>query len=206
MNYIILSIVLAIAGILSFFFGCNLTHKKANTSDSTGQLPVDTIKGKFTREQIIEKLKALANSEAPTNLSTGAMCYKVAAPPSRAEYVCPICGTKTLYTDDYARIIDREIPQCRTFADSTGTLGINLDEKQFCKKCSPGVKDPQLCIDFKYADDTTKHSVCGINANDMKLIFEFLKGRDKHKDSYDSETPLKNYVGRLKEVLDVKEN
>ena len=202
MNYIIFSILIGASAVFTFIFGCKFSSKKGSADATTGQLPVDTIKGKLTKEQIIEKLKNLANTEAPSELSAGAMCYKTAAPPNRAEYVCPVCGTKTLYTDAMARIIDREIPECRSLADSS-MLSLTLDEKQFCKKCSPGITDPKLCIDFKFAGDTIKHEVCEINAEDMKLLNEFLKGKLTHKDSYDYETPLKNYISRLENILDL---
>lgn len=49
------------------------------------------------RDEMRKRLEELAKSAPPKDLSSGAMCYEMATPPERAEYVCPACGDKTLY-------------------------------------------------------------------------------------------------------------
>jgi hypothetical protein len=53
--------------------------------------------GNFPREELRRRLEELARSEPPLDLSSGAMCYSVAAPSEVVEYLCPVCGQKTLY-------------------------------------------------------------------------------------------------------------
>lgn len=204
MWYIILAIIIAGSALFVGLFGCANPSKSSGSINDTNQTPLDTIKGLFSKQQIKEKLEMLANTPAPELLKSGAMCYKVAAPPNRTEYVCPLCGERTLHTDNNARFIERELPVCRTLTDSIGGIDLILDEKLFCKKCSPDSKEPSLCIHTKFAGDTTANTICDIDSNDMQLLYEFMKGKLTHSDDYDNETPLKNYTERLSELLGVK--
>jgi len=55
----------------------------------------------LTREQLDKLLNALAEKPAPeAKRMPMAMCYRMAAPPERVEYVCPQCGEKTIYSRD----------------------------------------------------------------------------------------------------------
>jgi hypothetical protein len=85
-------------------------------------------------------------------------------------------------------------------------LKANLDESQFCKNCSPNIKKPELCFEIKYSDENKVHKTCGINEKDMQLVTEFLSRSKVHSSFNDSEEPLKNYVKRLEELLDIKIN
>ena len=184
-------------------FSQNTTVHKNIISDDPSISPNDTIKGVFSRKEIKEKLNKLAKTEVPIDLTPGAMCYKMAGPPDRAEYVCPICGTKTLYKNDTWEIT-REIPACRSIISDLKAIDIKLDESQFCKKCSPKNKEPQLCIELKYIDETEKHKTCNISSTDLRLVSEFLKGKNKHLGETGDETPLKDYMDRIKAILDIK--
>lgn len=205
MWYFIIAAIIAAAFMLTGFFGCGNPLKSLNQNNDTNQTPFDTIKGLFSKQQIKEKLELLASTPAPEELSMGAMCYKVAAPPNRTEYICPLCGERTVYTENLARFIERELPVCRTLADSIRGIDLVLDEKTFCKKCSPEAEKPELCIHTKYAGESVENTVCDINSNDMQLLYEFMKGKWTHKDDYDNETPLKDYTERLSQLLGVSE-
>jgi hypothetical protein len=202
MWYVILIVIIAGSALVTGLFGC-ASQSKSGGNNNTDQIPFDTIKGLFSKQQIKEKLEALANAPAPENLKMGAMCYKMVAPPDRAEYICPVCGERTVYTDDLARFIGKELPVCRTLEDSISGIGFDLDEKSFCKKCSPDVKTPSLCLHTKYAGESDENTVCDINSYDMQLIYEFMKGKQVHLDNYDNETPLKNYSDRLSQLLGI---
>jgi hypothetical protein len=204
MWYIFIFVIIAAGALFTGLFGCANPSKTVGNDYGTGQTPFDTIKGLFSKQQIKEKLEALANAPAPEVLKTGAMCYKIAAPPDRTEYICPVCGERTVYTDDLARFIERDLPVCRTLADSINGIGFTLDEKSFCKKCSPDVKEPSLCIQIKYAGEKEENNICDISSDDLQLLYEFMKGKLTHSDTYDRETPLKDYSERLSKLLGVK--
>ena len=160
-----------------------------------------------SRSDIMKRLKELAKSPAPKNLQMGAMCYEMASPPERVEYVCPVCGSKTLYPNpgnsEILYFIGLELVACRQKAKKITKVKIVLDESQFCRKCKPDVKLPQLCLTIHYPDQT-KHSVCKISEEDLDLISEFFAGSDKHKLDNDAEIPLKDYIKRLEELLGIK--
>ncbi len=58
---------------------------------------------------------------------------------------------------------------------------------------------------MRYPEDEGKppHRVAGVNADDLRLLSEFLSGKEKHKDDYDSETPIQNHMGRIRELLGI---
>jgi hypothetical protein len=165
--------------------------------------PPDSINGSYTREEIAAKLKKLAKSPAPTTLKPGAMCYAVAGPPARAEYVCPVCGEKTLYTDGHTFTIQYELPSCRQIISSIKGLEIKLDETQYCKKCHPEVESPSLCLEIKYSGEDKPYVCCNVGSSDVDLVYEFISGNKKHTGGNGQETPLKDYTARLEELLGV---
>jgi len=193
-------------GVLAIFsfgtMGCKQLIKKSYTDKDIS--PDDTIKGKFKREYIKEKLSALAESPDVKELKPGAMCYAAVQNTDSIHYVCPKCGEKTLYTAAEGFFVARELSYCRGYAAAITEIELKLDESQFCKKCCPRVKNPELCIDYKFADDEKTTEVCNINSNDLILIKEFLQGKDKHKTFNDGEEQLKLYVPRLRELLGIK--
>ena len=95
MQYILIALVIAVLCV----FG--LSCRNNTPSNNTGGQPQGTVtvsSGKFLSHQEIQKqLAQIASKPAPKKLVMGAMCYKVAGPPSRIDYVCPTCGEKTLY-------------------------------------------------------------------------------------------------------------
>lgn len=198
--------------VLGLFFlleitGC-FSNKSKGTSgselDSNSLTLKDSIKGKVTKEEMQKKLKHLSNSPAPSNLKQGAMCYEVAGPPARAEYVCPVCGEKTLYTDDFTSFIQYDLQGCRYSVSKIKGIDAELDESQFCKKCSPDVINPSMCLEYSYSGDTAKQKICDISENDLELLVEFTNGSKIHTGFNGTEYPLKEYVGRLEKLLSIK--
>ena len=166
--------------------------------------PKDTIKGPFTKKELRERLDALSKEEVPKVLNPGAMCYEIASPPKRAEYVCPKCGEKTIYTENYVSFITGDIPSCRYIVNSLKGFNAVLDESQFCKKCSHHIKSPELCFEIKYSDENETHKTCGITETDMELVSEFLHGSKVHKGFRGSEEPLIDHIERIETLLDIK--
>lgn len=206
MWYIIAIAVLGIGTIIGLIsckgtVGCNSAN---NNTENTPQKPMDSIIGTLTRKQIIERLEVLAKKPVPETLSQGAMCYKTAATPSRIEYVCPVCGEKTLYNDDTGFWLNREISECRSLATSIKGINLQLDESRYCKKCSPDTKEePYLCIKTSFEGEDKAHEVCGICADDLQYIYNFLAGKATFSDDYDFETPLKDKMERIAYLLGI---
>lgn len=177
-------------------------------------------KPEVEREALSKKLEELSNQLAPPDLKPGAMCYDQAAPPERAEYVCPKCKEKTLYalaqdggtippedSVELSRIaadLNYQLSSCRRLVKEIKGLNVELDESQFCRKCHPEVKNPQLGLIVRYSGQKTPHRVWGVTSGDLRLLVEFMAGKTKHVGERDSETPLKNHLKRLEELLGVK--
>lgn len=156
----------------------------------------------LSKKDIENKLINLLKSEEPQNLAIGAMCYKVAAPPNRVEYICPNCNEKTLWTEQTAYFIDSEIYKCRQIIENLGFENLKLKEIDFCKNCSPLIENPSLKLEIHY-DENEIHSF-PTNSTNLTLLKELLEGKDKHTDNYDYETPLKNYIFNLQHTTGIK--
>lgn len=159
----------------------------------------------LSRKLLESRLEKLSFTPAPGNLNMGAMCYKVAMNVKRIEFVCPVCGEKTIYPEKShnAIYINNQLEKTRREIKKMKSFDIKLDETQFCKKCSPKTKNPKLFLVINYSD--AKPSKVQIkNYNDIVLLREFLEGKIVHKYSSDRETPLRQHLPRIKELLGIK--
>jgi hypothetical protein len=210
MEYLLTGIVIIIFALLLGFSGA----RGQSNSGATKTAVSSSVEVKsFKRSELEQKLIALSKNPAPKELAMGAMCYKPAMPPKSADYTCPKCSEKTLYIietienkNEAHQIIEDirvTIPNCRRTLKTINGINISLDESQFCKKCSPDIQSPKLVLIITH-EDGNKHTVTGVTNNDLILISEFLTGSDKHKDEGDFETPLKDHIKRLKELLCVE--
>ena len=167
--------------------------------------PVDAPSGPGSRADIAARLKKLADAPPPKELSMGAMCYEMMAPPDRAEYVCPDCGEKTLYATadgdrDAPQFISWTLPACRETVKTVRDLTLVLDESGYCAKCSPDAKKPTLALVVKYPDGT-EHRTENVTAEDLIVLREFASGALKHDGGQQGEKPLKKWLPRLRQLL-----
>jgi len=178
----------------------------ARPNDTTNKEAANAAISKaLSRTEIQNLLRNLAKSPVPPiNKEPGAMCYKVAAPADRIEYVCPIDGSKTLYTDVAAYTIDRDLRSVRCIIKGLNNPSITLDESEFCRKCHPKMEHPRLALVIKYSDDKKPLRIEGIYTQDAETIRELLSGSLIHQGNYDEQTPLKDYIKRLEDIFDVK--
>ncbi len=184
-----------------FLLGCASSKARAQGDDEGAPL-TDDQREPTQKDAIRERLVTLAETEPPVDLETiGAECYEVASPPQRAEYVCPVCGERTLYHDDLAALVEWELASCRRAVETIEGLDVTLDESRFCRKCSPDVTDPKLVLEIRYEGEAEPVRVEGVNQHNHDLLSEFLSGSERHTDEYDAETPLKDYIEELEWVL-----
>ena len=182
------------------------SKSERTTSEKPEPVTANAIQS-LSRSDIQQRLGKLLKAPVPEKLQFGAKCYEMAAPPERAEYVCPKCGEKTLYTKSEAEIVEWKIPDTRrNFKELQGmpSKGFSLDESQFCRKCSPNVKTPKIVLKVEYAGGNT-HTVEGVTSEDFKLLKEFLSGKVIHDARQEGEKPLKDYSKRLQELLGVEQ-
>jgi len=211
MEYIIILIAAFVAAILIGIGGikAQTVSEKSKVSDVT-RAESKTL----SRAGVKQRLETLAKSKPPEIRQVSAMCYDMAGPPTTANYICPKCGEKTLYTLEQSEkgtnICQKifALESCRHMVKTLGNLKMELDESQFCKKCSPDVKSPEINLIIKYEGEK-EHRVNNISEEDVKLIYEFGLESDIHSviDSEtmsSTETPLKDHVKRLSELLGVE--
>lgn len=180
--------------------GCKISTNKKQGTDLINNLNDSGMI--YSKSDIEKKLKELAKSK-PKNLETiGAMCYEMAMPPERAEYVCTVCGEKTIYTIENAEFISWYLPSCRDMVTKLKSVNAVLDESQYCKDCSPDIETPVLCLITKL-EGSSEIKTCGINNDDLKILGEFLDGSKIHSGSFDEQYPLKGFIPRIEEMLGI---
>lgn len=183
-----------------FFQGCE--KKPAPTvKTSTTVTTVESVKS-MSRSEIESMLQKIEKQKAPKPF-VSATCYVPPPVLKRAEYVCPACGQKTIYTtprntryvSENVEAARREFPNLQ----KVSKLKMELDESSFCKKCHPGTAEPQLVLKVTYSDGTV-HEEKGIWAWDLKVLNAFFKGDSTIFNSRD-EVPLNFYIPILRRTL-----
>ena len=159
---------------------------------------------KLSKDEIRKLLALIEKAKAPES-KMGAMCYDMAAPPDRMEYVCPECGERTLHVADVSRRWAFELDQCRRLFNELPKGGaLKLDESGFCRKCRPGEDAPSLKLEIRYGDGTN-YVVPDVCADDLRLLKGFLSGRLDYSGSTDDTSALKDRLPRLRQLLGIKE-
>lgn len=127
-----------------------------------------------------ERLEELGKEPVPEpNPEPRAMCYSVAVPPPVAEYVCPVCASRTKYPSlSVANQLELVLPALRAALKQITGLDVSLDEREFCSKCR-GAEAPKdlratLCVRVV---GTPEHRYRGVTVEDL----QFVAGRARVK-------------------------
>jgi hypothetical protein len=218
MPTVLLTILVAATALILFFAGTRLWARGADQPSSTSAeppavsqpappKPADPMKP-LTRDEIARKLKELADEPAPANLKKySAMCYEQVSPADTIDYVCPKDGSRTQYAKSGPAGYDAVIQQLVVGARVGNFKGLELgvDGTEFCKKCSPGQKDPKPVLVVKIGDGSKEHRFRGVTYEDILLLRAFAGGKQTVEittGQTTTEVPLKNYLPRLQELLD----
>lgn len=201
MWYIII-FALAASGIIAGFTGFTSC---ANANNSKVNTPPDSIKGSYSRAEVEQMLENLATSKVKDNLEMGAMCYSPRQIAEHADYICPVCGEKTIYSWQQAEFVLHELPSCREYARRFDKNTVLLDESQFCRKCTPdSIENPQLCLSTKLEGQESVKT-CGVYPMDLVILIDFFEGKNIYKTDNDSEVALKERIPRIKQLLGIKD-
>jgi hypothetical protein len=158
----------------------------------------------LTREQLDERLKKLAETPAPTGLSFGAKCYDQARPPDTTVFICPRDGSRTDYSKD-AQVAHRVfgLPSLHRAAVMIPGLSASIDDSEFCRACTPRAPaDPRPVLVVKLPEGGEARTR-GVTAEDLKVLREFAEGSLKHEGDTGRESPLKDLLPRIREMLGV---
>jgi DNA-directed RNA polymerase subunit RPC12/RpoP len=197
-------LLLAAMGMASLTPGC---MKVGLEKQSSGD-PLPKVDVASSKIDIDNLLKRVAEKPAPENLNPGAMCYAMMAPPDRAEYVCPACGTKTIHAlNQLESSWDApalSIKRYRTYIEQLNKLGLvsKLDETYLCSACKKeGVSG--LFLDVTAKGRVVRNALQG--DEDLRKLIGFVQGDLVWKGDRGCELPLKPELPRIKQLLGVKE-
>lgn len=196
-------LLLAAMGIASLTPGCMKTGGQGDvTTDTQANSEVS---GK--KVDVDRLLKRLAEKPVPTKLEMGAMCYDMAMPPERAEYVCPACGTKTIHATkgpDGWNVPALSVKDYRTAIEQLRKLGLDarLDESSLCSACrKEGVSG--LFLEVTIKGRVIRNALQ--REDDLRKLIAFVQGDLVWKGEQDRELPLKPELPRIRQLLGVNE-
>jgi len=200
-------LLLAAMGISALTPGC---VKTGGQGDVTTEAQTNSeVSGK--KVDVDRLLKRLAEKPVPQELQMGAMCYKMAMPPERAEYVCPSCGTKTIHVlnDKTPRMGGWNNPvlaikHYQGYIEQLNKLGLaaKLDESFLCSACNKDGKD-SLFLEVTLKGRVVRNALADMN--DLRKLIAFVQGDLVWKGEQDMERPLKPELPRIRQLLGVKE-
>ena len=173
-----------IALFVMVMFGLMVWSVRAQEEKTSAEKNKPTVTSQKVQAMSQEDIKkALQNIERATEESEkmGAMCYDQVAPASELEYICPLDGEKTVYSQGSkasALVIDMvymrsEIKNAQSLAKD---MLISLDERKLCAKCSPGLSDKERSVTLvvQYADGRTIRTE-RVDSNDIAHLVILLK-------------------------------
>ncbi len=193
------NIILILALFIAVFIGY-----AGYTSAQENNKPAGSALDQLSKIDYNQKLEQLPPLEDILERPVGAMCYKVATPPPRVEYVCPICGEMTLYPEFTSVPIDN-IAYLRTLVKKITKIDVILDESQLCQKCNPNAEDRVVCLNVKTEKLPEGKRTCNIHEDDINLLYDYSEGHTTH--TYIVGTfPIKKFKSRLEELLGYKIN
>ncbi len=189
----ILLIILSAAGIA---FGVGMGTGNHRCAKGAFQLV------KSRREDIRRLLERVELEEAPEYVS-GAMCYGPMAYPERAEYICPVCGERTLYGSPEAWFLQNDIHNMRRMAEGLSETGYfeAFLEETYCSFCNPGAQGSVWLV-IVYEEGDTVRTV--VNLQDLRMVQGLLRGGLVFSGETDNLLPLKDRVDRLRTILGIE--
>jgi len=177
----------------------------------------------LTREQLDKLLETLAVNPAPeAKKMPQALCYSPMPAPTRAEYVCPQCGEKTVYSWDakatkednaasyQTMLAVQKLQYHRAKLAKLKELGLDasLDERAFCGVCktADGFPDEKWAL-YLVVRLNDKTATTRLQHQDWDKLFAFLEGKDEWvTDSIGGSTePLKPELPRIRVLLGLDE-
>jgi len=190
--FIVIVFVVAYVG----FTGYSLAKDNINANNSALE--------QLSRSELADKLGQLPKNPDLFEEPVGAMCYDTAAPLNRVQFICPDCGEMTVYHSTFGDNID-ELSSYLLLVSKITKIDVELDQSQFCKKCSPTVTSPQYGLLVKYGKNKKAHKTSNISDEDINLLYEFSEGMKEHTTLYSyDKRPIIEYKKRLEELLGTK--
>lgn len=175
-----------------FFQGCEKTTMTTTTVESVKSMSRADV------EKMLQKLERQETSKPYIS----ALCYAPAPVLKKAEYVCPACGQKTIYTTPRnTSCVTYDVSSARRefpILQKASKLKMGLDESRFCKRCHPVTTPPELVLKITYSDGSVHEAE--VSAWDLEVLTAFFKGASTVRNGPDDE-PLKENLSSLRRIL-----
>ena len=142
----------------------------------------------LTKEELIERLKAIAADDTPKQRHLGAMCYSMVEPPEK-HHKCEMCGKDITYHD-----WDR-LESIVGLVQEMAKLGYDVKVKTVCESCAEELKK-ELYPNIKSEDDEGYDWEKDIWIFDLNLIFYFRTSSEEeyHRAIANSENQYKSVL------------
>lgn len=197
-------IAAALAGIAAAGAFAGVVRTRSQGEDP---LPASADSLKKLSLEEINILLARLQREEPPEVIHGAMCYRVAGPPSVAEYTCPECGEKTIYDNHQTAFVEFQLNTARRLAESINSsteFQVILDETRFCAFCS-GDTAEEARLELRVLTPEGEEVLNAVNLTDLRMLDSFLKGNLYWLNETDARMPLKDHIGRMRMLLGLSE-
>ena len=161
----------------------------------------------------IERMLERIETRPAPEMKMGAMCYDMCMPPPVTEYVCPVCGEKTLYPVpeghwstplNSLEDLRRMQAQAQMEAGKRGA-SVELDEMAYCRNCRPAAVDHPAAVLVVRLPDGRQTRTEDFAEDDLGLLRDFFAGKDVKVGPQEDEMPLKESLPRLRELLGMGE-
>ena len=167
-----------------------------------------------TQRDVEKRLAKIAKTQVPETRTYFANCYYMGIPTVRGEYVCPACGTKTLYAvSDFDKRnysaptwhVVKHRYRCKALREMG--WDVMLDESFLCSKCRKPSQPKEFFIEVTIDGKTTRSK---IEPHDLTKLLAFackeLIWREMIERTQECTVhPLKPELLRLCELLGVSE-
>lgn len=188
--------ILSLLGLSLAFSGCQDNKDMTHGEDAMTLLK---------RSEWERQLQKVAETPAPKNLEMGAMCYSVGVYQENV-YSCSVCLQKTVYdeSEEDVRFMLASLTEIQQQATELYNLGlpIKLVSAGLCTHCSP---DGPRELQWEVMNGERQVVTAVESYNDYYMLKAFAEKKLVVKDMFEEETPLKNYLPRLRQLLGLEE-
>lgn len=200
----VIAVLLAAVLLLSGYGVSRKASRAFEAGSRRGRLSASKI-GTMSRadvEKLLDRIECVPEPESVI----GAMCYEPVALPSVVEYLCPLCGTKTVYSDYTESGLVLSIQETRMLFDTLSSLTrleMVLDETSFCSECRDSETEPGFVLRVTW-EDGSEHAA-RVTPDDLRMLLGLFSGGTSYRTSNEGSVPLKPFSGRLRDILGLED-
>lgn len=180
----------------------------------------------LSKEELIARLKAIANDETPREVSNGAMCYCPRSLYEEEKHIkCDICGSDTVYTVYFTGDRHKSIlAQVKRIAD----LGYDVKVESICESCAEKLKnelypnskscgdegfdwEKDICLCgvnhvfyFRSSDEEEYHRAIADNIYKYEALLTLLENKPMYYDNYDNNYYIADEIDTLEFMTGIK--